>query len=275
LPTKAFTAKGIDEKQISTVTQQLFASPKREEQFTPPLILIKELDTLPIALWNKGFLSYRHEIVGIHAPESDMPKLRELYEYLQQQHYFLRFMVTLYGARAFIAKSTSILKQDIDILPYSENEKDFSLSFWEKVLCDEAINSMADYIRIGQNSDLLQKAADKKVLYQYSQMFVKMLGSVYSNLKASNPIFLDNLICQPFYFGDSPELEWIDKNAEPELAKLIYYEKHARLRTVRVVRFYDKNVILIVKPDRLRYWIRSTAIRDADETLEHLYQQGY
>ena len=77
------------------------------------------------------------------------------------------------------------------------------------------------------------------------------------------------------YFGNSPELEWIDKNAEPELTKLIYYEKHARLRTVRVVRFYDKNVILIVKSDRLRYWIRSTAIRDADETLKDLYQQGY
>lgn len=275
LPTKAFTAQGIDEKQISTVTQQLFASPKREEQFTPPLILIKELDTLPIALWNKGFLSYRHEIVGVHAPESDMPKLCELYKYLWRHHHFLRFMVTLYGARAFIAKSTSILKQDIDILPYPEDEKDLSLSFWEKILCDEAISNMADYIRIGQNSDLLQKSANKNVLCQYSEMFIKMLGSIYGDLKASNPIFLNSLICQPFYFGDSPELEWIDKDAEPELTKLVYYEKHARLRTVRVCRFYDKNVILIVKPDRLRYWIRSMAIRDADETLADLYNQGY
>ena len=275
LPTRAFTKQGIDEKQICNVTQQLFASFKREEQFTSPLILIKEMDTLPIAFWNKGFLSYRHEIVGIHAPESDMPKLCELYKYLQQQHYFLRFMVTLYGARAFIAKSTSILKQDIDILPYPEDEKDLSLSFWEKVLCDEAINDMADYIRIGQNSDLLQKSADKEVLCQYSQTFVKMLGSVYSNLKASNPIFLNNLICQPFYFGDSPELGWINKNAGPELTKLIYYEKHAHLRTIRVIRFYDKNVMLIVKPNRLRYWIRSTAIRDADETLTKLNRDGY
>jgi hypothetical protein len=44
---------------------------------------------------------------------------------------------------------------------------------------------------------------------------------------------------------------------------------------VRVLRFYDRNVILIVKPDRLRYWIRSTAIRDADETLADLQKQGY
>jgi hypothetical protein len=44
---------------------------------------------------------------------------------------------------------------------------------------------------------------------------------------------------------------------------------------VRVVRFYERNVIIIVKPDRLRYWIRSTAIRDADETLVDLQKQGF
>jgi len=42
-----------------------------------------------------------------------------------------------------------------------------------------------------------------------------------------------------------------------------------------VVRYYDANVILIVKPDRLRYWIRSTAIRDADDTLIDLRDQAW
>jgi hypothetical protein len=47
------------------------------------------------------------------------------------------------------------------------------------------------------------------------------------------------------------------------------------LRTVRVLRFYESNTIVIVKPDRLRYWIASTAVRDADETLVDLRTQGY
>ena len=103
-----------------------------------------------------------------------------------------------------------------------------------------------------------------------------MLGSIYKNLKASDPIFLDGLICQPFYFGDKPELDWLDENAEEVLEKLIYFnDRYERLRTIRVVRFYDKNVFIIIKPDRLRYWIRSTAIWDADETLTDLYNQGY
>ena len=43
----------------------------------------------------------------------------------------------------------------------------------------------------------------------------------------------------------------------------------------RLRELYKNNVILIVKPDTLRYWIRSTAIRDADETLTDLRKQGF
>jgi hypothetical protein len=107
-------------------------------------------------------------------------------------------------------------------------------------------------------------------------MFIHLLGSIYDNLKATDPIFLNGLICQPFYFGERPNLAWLDEQNEDELRKLIYDDdKHVYLRTVRVLRFYSENVLLIIKPDRLRYWIRSTAIRDADETLADLWQQGY
>jgi hypothetical protein len=135
---------------------------------------------------------------------------------------------------------------------------------------------MTEYVRLGQNSQLLQKAAGIEELREYSGMFVRLLGSIYDNLKATGPIFLNGLTCQPFYFGERPNLAWIDEQNEDELRKLIYDDdKHAYLRTVRVLRFYCENVLLIVKPDRLRYWIRSTAIRDADETLADLWQQGY
>jgi len=274
LPSSALTESGIDKTQIDKVKETLFRSAYTEDRYSGPIILIKELESLPIAFWEKGFLAYSQRIIGIHAPSHQIPELLKLYEFFLSNHNIYRFCCTLHG-QAFLGKATSIPKQDIDLLPYPENPKELSFSFWEKALCEDTLKYMAKYVRLGQNSDLLEKSADKEALGQYSQMFVKMLGSVYSNLKASNPIFLNNLICQPFYFGDSPEIEWINKNAEPELTKLIYYEKHAHLRTVRVVRFYDKNVMLIVKPDRLRYWIRSTAIRDADETLKKLNQEGY
>ena len=275
LPTRAFTSNGIDETKISIVKEKYFCSPKTESLFTSPIILIKENESLPIAFWNKGYLTYKHKIIGVHAPIDEIEKLDRLYKTIKQNRNFYRFACTLNGSQSLVGKATAILKQDVDSFPYPENSREVELSFWEEILCEEVLEYMAKYIRLGQNSKLLQKAAGKKDLNHYSDMFIKMLGSVYDNLKASNPVFLNSLICQPFYFGDNPELSWLNSNAEAELKKIIYSENHARLRTVRLLRFYGKNVLLIIKPDRLRYWIRSTAIRDADETLMDLYQQGY
>ena len=110
----------------------------------------------------------------------------------------------------------------------------------------------------------------------YSDMFIHMLKSVYDNLKASDPIFLNGLICQPFYFGELLDFSRVSEQPEDELRKLIYDDKnHAHLRTIRILRLYSKNFLLLVKPDRLRYWIRSTAVRDADETIVDLRQDGY
>ena len=162
------------------------------------------------------------------------------------------------------------------MLPYPEHKNDLSLSFWEKVLCEDVLEHMTEYVRLGQNSSLLKKAATVDDLREYSSMFTRMLGSVYDNLKPCDAIFFNGLICQPFYFGERPNLSWVTGQTEQEMRNLIYDDrKHKHLRTIRVLKFYSENVLLLVKPDRLRYWIRSTAIRDADETLMDLRRQGY
>src|SRR6266566_5057424 len=60
-----------------------------------------------------------------------------------------------------------------------------------------------------------------------------------------------------------------------KLREIVYVTHGDALRTARMLRFYERNTIVMVKPDRLRYWISSTAIRDADETLVDLRRQGY
>jgi hypothetical protein len=110
LPTSAFTDSGIDETKITTVKETHFRSAYTADRFSAPLILIKELDSLPIAYWDKGSLAYRHEIVGIHAPDSDAPELRKMFELLSERKKILCFIVTLHGSRSFVAKSTAILK---------------------------------------------------------------------------------------------------------------------------------------------------------------------
>ena len=49
---------------------------------------------------------------------------------------------------------------------------------------------------------------------------------------------------------------------------------YANLRIIRVIRLYDENAIYLIKPNQLRYWLKSVAINDADETFYYLSQNG-
>lgn len=276
LPTKALTDSGIDENQIGTVKEALFESPRKETRFTPPLVLIKEKTSLPVVFWDRHFLAYRHRIVGIHSPPSQSSELRSFYKSFLQRQRIYEFCCALHGTESITNKATAVRKQDIDLLPFPENDSDLSFSFWEQVLCEDVLKYVAEYVRLGQESELLQKAADTEAVRDYSDTFLRMLRSIHGSLRRSDPIFLNGLICQPFYFGDSPDLSWLsEEDAANDLREIIYYRSNQHLEAVRVFRYYLENVILVVKPDRLRYWIRSTAIRDADETLVDLRDQGY
>jgi hypothetical protein len=59
------------------------------------------------------------------------------------------------------------------------------------------------------------------------------------------------------------------------LNALLHEKRGAALYVTRIARIYDRNFIFLLKPDRLRYWLRSVALRDADETMADLRTQGF
>jgi hypothetical protein len=275
LPTRAFTANGIDEDQIGPLKETGFHRPHNPTLYTPPLLLIKKHSSLPLAFWDRGILTYNHDVVGIHAPLSQKFELHSVFEKLLGNKRFYQFCITINGTRVLVSKATAILKLDIDRLPFPDNPVDLELAFWEEILKEDVLDYMADYVRLGQDSRLLRQTAVASDLEGYSTLFVRLLGSLYGDLKAHDPVYLNGLVAQPFYFGARPDVSWLGEDCEQALHQLVYDQSREELRTVRVVRYYGGNVILIVKPDRLRYWLRSTAIRDADDTLVELREQGW
>jgi hypothetical protein len=279
LPTKAFTVNGIDRSKVgpgkAVVTDTLFKSAYDERRYSPPLILLKAHDSLPVEFWDNGFIAYRHKILGIHAPRSAAHELRSLFETLKKNKQLYQFICAVNGTQALTGKATVPLKQDFDLLPILEHPSEFTLAFWEDALQRDVLGGMSQYIRLGQGSDLLKNSATVPHLREYADLYVRLLGSLYPNLTAYPAVLLDGLIAQPFYFGNVPDVSWLGNSSEESLRELIYDTSRDSLLTVRVVRYYEGNVILIVKPDRLRYWIPSTAIRDADDTLVDLRRQGW
>jgi len=279
LPTQAFGPNGIDRDKLRrekpVVKDVLFKSPYTEARYTPPLLLIKAHSSLPLELWNDGFIAYRDKVIGIHAPKSDAATLGFIFEAIQSHKALYQLCCALNGTQALTGKATVPLKQDIDLLPVPDDPAELDLVFWEDILKDDVLSYMTDYVRLGQGSNLLKRRATPASLHDYSEIFVRLLGSLYRGLGAADPVWLNGLIAQPFYFGARPDVSWLGADCENSLHKLIYDHSREALRAVRIVRYYEGNVILIVKPDRLRYWIRSTAIRDADDTLADLRRNGW
>src|SRR5260221_13191261 len=56
LPTEAFTEAGIDRSRVgldrAIVKEALFKSPYTESRYSPPLILLKAHDSIPVAFWD-------------------------------------------------------------------------------------------------------------------------------------------------------------------------------------------------------------------------------
>jgi hypothetical protein len=238
--------------------------------------VIKENQSLPSAFWASGDLAYGHEIVGIAARPSERRALEEFHKRFAQYRPIYRFLCMVTGSRSMVQRATAILKKDIDLLPFPDTPEDLDLSFWEEAICADVINWLGDYVRLGQASQLLRQAADETHLKGYTSIFCRMLGGIYANLKPCSAVRHNGIVCQPFFFGEKPEAPWLeDSGSWSQLEGLVHGRYWGVFRTVRVVRFYAENVIVIVKPDRLRYWIPSTAIRDADETLVDLQEQGW
>ena len=273
LPSSALSEHGVDMEQIGIVVKERFSAPREKSRFTPPMVLIRETDTLPVVFWGKEYITFLRDIISINAPASDAVKLEQFANAFRKNINTVRAFCLLNSSRALVNKSTSILKQDIDDIPWPNDDGSMSLAFWEQVLLDDILKHTAQLIKVGQNAPVFTENADAATFDEYASLFVKMLGSVYRNLTPGRSDCFNGLAYQSFYFGKQSNIDW-PSNWSKKLADVVY-RANSTMHTSRVLRFYEGNTFFIIKPDRLRYWIPSTAIWDADETLGDMVGFGF
>ena len=284
LPTGSFTEKGINFSEINNeFEQEFFEAFRRKEIFTPPLLLIKERigkNTIPVDLSN-NYLTYRHDIIGIHAPKKDIEELKKLKDRIFENQLYRFFLITTSG-RAGISRSTfTVLKKDIMNLPFPENEKDIELTEFDNILVNDTLKYGLDFLGKDTNVKSLEITSSKQ-LNIFGETFCKVLNSLFETNKKSyiqeSTFITDSFICSIFRYGKEYNKSITSKtNEEIEkyIAELVYNEMGTSYRINRVVKIYDEDYIYLLKPKELRYWLQSIALRDADETIVDLYKAGY
>ena len=116
----------------------------------------------------------------------------------------------------------------------------------------------------------------ENLLKEFGDIYCKILNSVYKEFKPLNPFITPHFIYFPFYYGKKPSiLKQNRDDIENYLNKLVFKQEGKSLKIVRIVRIYEENIIYLIKPNQIRYWMKSIAVRDADETFADLVKQGY
>ena len=267
---------GINWEMVHKCPYSKFESPRKIDTYTPPMVLIRETDTMPMAFVKDRKLVFSKQIMSINAPVSEADQLKEFADAFGKfkMEKTTKAICLLHSSRALVGMNSSILKNDICKLPWSREGKSLNFSFWEKTLLNEVMDYMADLVRKGPNSTVLANDATPKIISKYADLFVRMLGSVYRNLKVGPSNESNSLVYQSFYFGkEGREVVW-PENWDEKITTIIHKD-NGSYRTNRIIHCFDGDKLIIIKPKLLRYWIQSTAIWDADEVLAYMYSKGY
>lgn len=269
LETKGLTHEGIDESYVTKCQLEWFLRPRDQRLFTTPHLLIKEHESFPMALRLEGEkLLFRHKIVGIAAPdtEEDKKHLRQLYEYLRDNRRASQFFAA-FGPQYLIFRVATPLKKNLMDLPYPKDGK-ILFTGVQNHLRDDVIDFMIPLIKDADKTqaELVQDASDTEA-EEYIRVFLEVMRSAFPDLQSSGrPHDLGRAWCVVFHRGDGKGAEFGDTEAlKKHLDGLLIKDMGRALRCWRIVRHFHGRNLYIVKPKPRRYWLKSAAVRDADE----------
>jgi hypothetical protein len=275
LPSEALTLDGIDVSAITNVPAKPIEGQRSAKRFSPPMLLVREQMDIPHAVWTQNYLTYKNEIVGFAAPQEHHSRLSEADRWLTTEASSLRAFAASVSVRLFTRKATALSAADIFALPYPESGT-LDLSPNERILVDDVVKYQRDLVRLGEDSQAM-KERGHAALSQFISVFVGQINTIYKKrpLQAFEAQTWPGVICQPLVFGKG-RADWSGADElRGKLNGLLHEQKGTTLQLTRIARIYEGSFIFLIKPDRLRYWLQSVALRDADETLADLRAQGF
>ncbi|MDR1882662.1 MAG: N-6 DNA methylase [Prevotella sp.] len=272
---KFFKDNGIGKTEVQNKT--FFESiPKNAKLiFSPPHLMIKKTigeNSIPMDLRN-DYLTFRNEILGIHCPSVQRDELHDLATQLKSNNSILRFFIAATTARSGNRYMYSIYLKDVLNMPLF-TEHSYKPSLMGEIVINDVLNYYIEEVKIGRNSDLHKKTAEKnKHIIPFSKVYCDALNKMYAEGENkyyfSKLIESDSFFACDYTFGNGNNKNFIHDHSDENLDDLLseWNPSHSA-KYGKVMRIYGNNIIRLVKPKKLIYWLQSTALRDFGDTLE-------
>ena len=281
--TSDFTEEGILRTQIETETMFQRSRESIKEIFLAPHLLIKR--KIGKSQFTTKFVDYdlifKERIIGIHASKGQEKELIQINNTLNSNYTFYKLFLLSTSAEAGISRSGGYVMylKDFLALPYPENKADLDLSTNEIIIRDDVLNYKLEELSKGEKAKInIQKVKDNE-LNEFGEILCSNLNPVYQTkdkkFKALEPIHTISYTCYPIAYDNakiSKELK--EKLQNGDLSELIENEQESVLYR-RILRLYKQDIIYLIKPNTLRYWLKSIALRDASDISTDLINSGY
>lgn len=189
------------------------------------------------------------------------------------------FFISSTSGRQGLRGAYTIIDSDIYNLPFVENIEVFSLA--EKIIIDDVANYRISEYGLGEAAplnQLISKNNTETTLLAFADIFNQSFNSIYKKgekeqrlkkITVSNTSF-----AMEFSYGENINYEGVVENEE-DIDTIIKNNISRNTVVNRVLRIYTENTITLIKPKNLRYWLKSIALRDADDVFDDMINAGY
>ena len=274
---------GLDKLELKPfIGENKFEATRNENiLYKTPLILIKEnivANQFPIAYFEnleQEYIPFDSQIIGIslsNKKEEFLPLKNKIDKNIKINA--LKTVATC--SKFFLGESSVINKKEIDNWTIPLNSDEILISFAEKIVMDDVL----DYIYPSwyEKKPKVNEIATIAEINEFEDIFNQSFNSIYKKDNKQQRlkkllIGQDFYALEFYYSNENYETQIIEDDLEIE--EIIRNNVSRNAIVNRVLKIYGENTITLIKPKNLRYWLKSIALRDADDVFDDMIKTGY
>ncbi len=278
----------LDNFKLSEInSNQKFIRTRVEEKlYKTPLLTIKELisnNRFPTKFHSsEDYIPFDSRIVGLSFSkiENGLDVAANLYHTLQKNERINALKTLATCSQFFLGSSSVIQKADIDNWTIPLENDEIKLSDSEKIIMDDVLDFI--YPSWYEKEPIInKKEASKPELIQFGKVFNQEFNAIYKNENKEQKLTAiyegSTFFALEFEFTDrqisKPKV--IDKKDADKQIKDLIESQHGRNTLInKVLKIYSRNKITLIKPKKLRFWLKSIALQDSDETFDDIIENG-
>ncbi|GHT35615.1 type I endonuclease-methyltransferase fusion protein [Bacteroidia bacterium] len=282
-----FISDKITKNMITTEESHVFRRPIPDNISNAPNIFIRLNinHQVPIVYNDKYNVYFRPGVLGLKGESNQLMK-QFVSLFIENRNIYM-LLIKASSPKIYIQQSDSytIDGNDILSLPINIDEEGNPISFEpmsniEKVIMEDTA-LLSDNLNDPDSS--IFKKIDTNALFEYSEAFCEVLNLTYKTngykFISTQQIIDNDYVWVTFeHTNQSKALKIAFTNqSKLEFDKILYDEISNNALTInKIITYYGKdNQISFIKPNKLKYWMRTIAYRDAENVKSDMFKNGY